>query len=96
MMWTPANGQQSPFLGFRKRCPKRGPHTRIFKQNAGGMESACLHTTPEDGDMIWEEELIKDRRRREWWAFYAGCVVGAAVLSFSLLFLVKLTGGTCP
>ncbi len=45
--------------------------------------------------MIWEEELAKDRRKREWRAFYAGCAVGAAVLAFSIIFLVKLTGGAC-
>lgn len=46
--------------------------------------------------MIWQDEIRKDRKRREWAAFYAGCAVGAAVLSLSFLFIIKLTGGWCP
>lgn len=46
--------------------------------------------------MIWQDEIIKDRKRREWVAFYAGCAVGAAILAFSYIFLMRLTGGVCP
>lgn len=43
--------------------------------------------------MIWEEEIAKDRRKHEWRAFYAGCVVGAIVCALSVIFLIELTGG---
>lgn len=79
----------------------------ISKHDAGDTEFG-LHPTilKEDGalsydeqtetaGMIWEEELAKNRRKREWAAFYAGCVVGAAILIFSYLFLMRLTGGMC-
>lgn len=46
--------------------------------------------------MIWQDEIIKSRKRREWVAFYAGCAVGAAILAFSYIFLMRLTGGVCP
>jgi NhaP-type Na+/H+ or K+/H+ antiporter len=52
-------------------------------------------TTPEVAGMIWEEELMKDRRRREYTAYAWGCVTGVVTLAFSILFLSKLTGGTC-
>lgn len=85
----------------------RGQRIKPFKRNAKGTESGCRPTTLEDGalsydeqmetaGMIWEDEIIKDRRRREWVAFYAGCTVGAVILAFSLLFIIKLTGGMCP
>ena len=45
--------------------------------------------------MIWEAELMKDRRRREYAAYAWGCVTGVVTLAFSILFLSKLTGGTC-
>lgn len=50
---------------------------------------------PEFMGMIWQDEIIKDRKRREWVAFYAGCAVGAAILAFSYIFLMRLTGGFC-
>ncbi len=51
--------------------------------------------TPEFMGMIWQDEIAKDRKKREWWAFYAGCAVGAAILAFSYIFLMRLTGGMC-
>lgn len=69
----------------------------ISKHDAGATESESRPTTPEVPmmGMIWQDEIVKDRRKREWWAFYAGCCVGAAVLAFSFLFIMKLTGGVC-
>jgi hypothetical protein len=70
-----------------------------FKRDAGATESEPPRTTPDNilvMGMIWQDEIVKDRKRREWMAFYAGCAVGAAVLAFSLLFLMRLTGGVCP
>lgn len=66
------------------------------KHDAGDSESAPRRMTPREPEfmgMIWQDEIIKDRKRREWVAFYAGCAVGAAILIFSYLFLVRLTGG---
>lgn len=79
----------------------RGLRTKIFKENAGDTESKSPHTTPSRilevpmMGMIWQDEIRKDRKKREWWAFYAGCVVGAAILVFSYLFMTRLTGGVC-
>lgn len=69
-----------------------------FKRDAGASEYEPHPTTPEVPvmGMIWQDEIIKDRKRREWAAFYAGCAVGAAILAFSYLFLIRLTGGWCP
>jgi len=69
-----------------------------FKRDVGASESAPRPTTPEVPmmGMIWQDEIIKDRKRREWVAFYAGCAVGAAILAFSYIFLMRLTGGVCP
>lgn len=67
----------------------------ISKRVAGDMESVSPRTTPEVPvmGMIWQDEIVKDRKRREWTAFYAGCAVGATILAFSLIFLIRLTGG---
>lgn len=70
-----------------------------FKQDAGVSVSKSRRTTPNGPEfmgMIWQDEIIKDRKRREWVAFYAGCAVGAAILAFSYIFLMRLTGGVCP
>lgn len=76
----------------------RGQHTKTSKQSAKVTESECPPTTPEVPMMgfIWQDEIIKDRKRREWNAFYAGCAVGAGILAFCFLFIMKLTGGMCP
>lgn len=69
------------------------------KQDAGASVSGPPRTIPNGPEfmgMIWQDEIIKDRKRREWVAFYAGCAVGAGILSLSLLFIMKLTGGVCP
>ncbi len=73
----------------------RGLLTKTFRPSAEDTESGSPPTIPEVAGMIWEEELAKDRRKREWRAFYAGCIVGTVVLSLSIIFLVKLTGGAC-
>jgi hypothetical protein len=69
-----------------------------FKRAAGVSGSEPRPTTPNIPvmGMIWQDEIIKDRKRREWAAFYAGCAVGAAILSLSFLFTIKLIGGWCP
>lgn len=77
----------------------RGLRTKTSKQSAKGTESGCPPSTPKNPEfmgMIWQDQIIKDRKRREWAAFYAGCAVGAAILTFSYLFLIRLTGGVCP
>ena len=86
----------------------RGQHMKTSKRNAEGSGSGCRPTIPNrlsPNDripevpmmgLIWQDEIVKDRKKREWWAFYAGCAVGAATLAFSYLFLVRLTGGVCP
>lgn len=77
----------------------RGLRTKTSKQSAEGMESVYPHTIPKNPEfmgMIWQDEIIKDRKRREWAAFYTGCAVGAAILAFSYIFLMRLTGGVCP
>lgn len=82
-----------------------GQRTKTSRRDVGAMESKSRPTTrtglsTEDEvpmmGMIWQDEIIKDRKKREWVAFYAGCAVGAAILAFSILFLMKLTGGVCP
>lgn len=77
----------------------RGLRIKTSKQSAEGMESVYPRTIPKNPEfmgMIWQDEIIKDRKRREWVAFYAGCAVGAAILAFSYIFLMRLTGGVCP
>ncbi len=64
-----------------------------FKRDAGATESGPRPTTPEVAGMIWEEELLKNRRKREFVSFLVGGVVGSCVSTFLLLFLFKLTGG---
>lgn len=69
------------------------------KRIAGDTESGCPRTTPDEipvMGMIWQDEIVKSRKKREWVAFYAGCAVGAAILAFSYIFLLRLTGGVCP
>lgn len=76
-----------------------------FKRDAGVSVSKSRRTIPrydygherppEFMGMIWQDEIIKNRKKREWVAFYAGCAVGAAILVFSYLFLIRLTGGVC-
>lgn len=71
-------------------------HGRLIKTsrlNAEDTESGHSLSTPEVAGMIWEEELMKDRRKREFWAFLGGGMLGACVSTFVLLFLFKLTGG---
>lgn len=43
--------------------------------------------------MIWQEEVLKDRRKREWRAFYAGIFFGAGTLALVFVFIIKATGG---
>lgn len=85
----------------------RGQHMKISRVSVEDSGSKPRLTTPDKGThddwaepleymgMIWQDEIIKDRRKREWWAFYAGCVVGATILIFSYLFLMRLAGGVC-
>ena len=66
-----------------------------FKRDAGATESEPRPTTPEVPVMgfIWQEEIMKDRKKREWRAFYAGCIIGTLICAFSVIFLMELTGG---
>lgn len=42
--------------------------------------------------MIWQEEVLKDRRKREWRMFWAGVCFAVAVMGFTIVFVVKATG----
>lgn len=48
--------------------------------------------------MIWQDEIAKDRKKREWWAFYAGCVFTALTFFLVAVVVTRLTGGVevCP
>ena len=43
--------------------------------------------------MIWQEEEKSRQRKREWWAFYAGCSVTLFVIFLVALGVVQATGG---
>lgn len=45
--------------------------------------------------MIWQEEILKDRRKKELRMFYAGVCFGVGALAFVLALIVRATGG-CP
>jgi hypothetical protein len=43
--------------------------------------------------MIWEEELKRNRRMAEWYAFLCGVGVTLTIVFFVAFFVVRLTGG---
>lgn len=72
------------------------------KHDAGATGSEYRATTRKIGPyktyqevmgVIWEEEIVKNRRKREFVAFLAGGVLGACVSVFLLMFMFELTGG---
>lgn len=86
-----------------------GLHTKISSRCAEDGDSKFRHTIPEDGalsydeqtevaGMIWEEELKRGRRKREWIAFYLGCAFTAMVFFLVAMAVTRLTGGVegCP
>ncbi len=68
------------------------------KHDAGVSESEPRPTTPEVAGMIWQEEVQRKARRREWVAFYTGCVFTSLFFLLIAVFVTRLTGGVevCP
>lgn len=77
-----------------------GQRTKTFRRSVEVTESGHLRTTLNDQEVpmmgrIWQDQIVKDRRKRDWTAFYLGCIFTTLVFFLVALFLTRLTGGEC-
>ena len=98
-MLTPGNGRRLPLWDSPKVDLTLRMPTTISRPGVGGLVSGPRLTTPDmETQMIWQEEVRRIQRKREWVAFYTGCVFTALTILLVVVFVVKLTGGvtSCP